>query len=109
MNRPTDKSLASFGTVSDGKTSITVEVMSYNDGPPRVAMLRTMVKADGEVAPLKLGRISLAAMAALLPLLTLAAAWTADAAKPAAPAKRPSARRKAKPADPAQTSLAAAA
>ena len=63
-----DKSLFSESVDFD-RSVITVSVMSYNEGIPKVQISRQNKRADGELSFAKLGRMTKDETEAVLPLL----------------------------------------
>jgi hypothetical protein len=90
-----DTLVAHVGTVpaENGSVAITVDVKSYDGGPPKIRLNRTGTKKDGSAFTGKLGSIDARearALASLLPKAAdaLEAAPVAAARKGRAPAKK---------------------
>ena len=67
-----DKALFSE-SVEFERSKITVSVMSYNEGIPKVQISRENKRASGEYSFAKLGRMNQEEIKAVLPLITKAA------------------------------------
>ena len=63
-----DKTIAS-DSVEFERCKITVSIMSYNDGTPKMQISRENKKADGEYSWAKLGRMTKEEVEAVIPLM----------------------------------------
>ncbi len=68
FNKNLDKELFSEATDFE-KTKITVSVFAYNNGAPKLQIVRQNKSASGELMFAKLGRMSASEVEAILPLV----------------------------------------
>jgi hypothetical protein len=72
FNPELDKVLVEVGTIESKDDDLSVRVVSYNDGPKKVAVNRSYFTRKGEPRTKAMGRLSSDELAALIPLLTKA-------------------------------------